>query len=205
MIGRSAVISGFSLTHSMSKKRPKGFNQQRFIEEVPSEYLCGLCKRVAKQPNECSECGHLFCQGCFKYSMRHCSFYRLSQNFFCPICEHTGPLKKTSRILVKIIGSLLLRCKHTGCSQIVELGKVAFHQKECVFREVTCCSRNCGGKGVKRDFVGVVCTHQFIRYMTYQQVRFACSDRCATLTKFEEAVLKKDKAALLGLYFKILK
>ena len=47
----------------MATLKPVGYEYE-FVDQVPEDYFCKLCKHVAREPNIISCCGECFCKGC---------------------------------------------------------------------------------------------------------------------------------------------
>ena len=54
----------------------------RFIDgDPPTKYVCSICTFVARQPQQTSCCGNIFCKNCLELLKYKC------KNFTCPICR----------------------------------------------------------------------------------------------------------------------
>lgn len=90
---------------------------------LPPEFLCPLCKNLARDPKTCSECMQgSFCISCVP---------KLSQS--CPICEATWTDKslKSNPILLKLYNSSEIQCPNPQCSWIGKIPLFFDHQLNC--------------------------------------------------------------------------
>ena len=117
-----------------------GFDEARFHGDVDRNLHCPICLKVFKHPVQCHRNQHLFCTPCIS---RH-----LKQLHRCPTCrEELTPetLVQPPRIVTDMLSSLNITCDYVqrGCHEVVELGVLELHVKQCNFAPVACSNDGC--------------------------------------------------------------
>ena len=114
--------------------------RQRFHGDVNRNLHCPICLKVFKDPVQCHRNQHLFCTPCI---LRH-----LKQLHRCPTChEELTPetLVQPPRIVTDMLSSLNITCDYVqrGCREVVGLGVLELHVKQCNFAPVACSNDGC--------------------------------------------------------------
>ncbi len=110
-----------------------GYSCELFISPVPEELKCGLCKKVARDPNLVSCCGEQFCRGCTAEGKQP-----------CPLCGKEQFTLFTNKRDQKRIISLMVRCamKDRGCEWTGTLEHINAHldasSDNCQYVDVEC-------------------------------------------------------------------
>ena len=128
--------------------KPVGYECE-FVDQVPEDYFCKLCKHVAREPTIASCCTEVLCKACIDAIVQ--------DKKSCPSCEDVeieilGPHKKyTSKIL-----ALEVHCtmKDRGCPWTGQLQRLSAHLDvttgDCEYADVEC-PKKCVQKVQKCD------------------------------------------------------
>ena len=139
----------------------KGYEDERFEHVVSESFHCIICTNVFKDPVMCRpHDGHLFCRACIT---KH-----LVNSQTCPTCMQpltVETLSEAPRGIINILDELRIRCKffHRGCSQMVELGELEKHVKQCGFAPTFCSNEGCNVEVNKHELIHhetAVCEHR---------------------------------------------
>jgi hypothetical protein len=103
--------------------------------EFYNVFVCQICKEVPKQGPiyTCNTGDHATCNDCFQTSK---------------VCKCKADIKYRNKALEKIRTSLPLSCKFrkNGCSSVLTLESLLFHEVDCEWRQIFCpvlgCSSN---------------------------------------------------------------
>ena len=88
--------------------KPVGYEYE-FVNQVPEDYFCKLCKHVAREPNVISCCGECFCKACVDAIIQ--------DKKPCPNCSKTDFTSFLQPKYQRKILALEVRCtmKDRGC------------------------------------------------------------------------------------------
>ncbi len=91
-----------------------------------TDLQCALCMCIVDRPVEMS-CGKLVCCECI---VRHLQDNE-SQPISCQCCgsSHDVSPRPAAEVIVKVVGSLLVHCEHSGCGDVVQLQKLRGHME----------------------------------------------------------------------------
>eukprot|EP01065_Artemidia_motanka_P032614 TRINITY_DN39602_c0_g1_i1.p1 TRINITY_DN39602_c0_g1~~TRINITY_DN39602_c0_g1_i1.p1 ORF type:complete len:429 (+),score=130.70 TRINITY_DN39602_c0_g1_i1:44-1288(+) len=111
-----------------------GLDLSLFLEPVPDDLICVICRAAVSDPHVTEQCGHLFC--------RTCIFRGLQEQRRCPVCRgdvHADQLRRDLRAQ-RQIQRLRVRCTNraAGCEWIGALSDLPAHAASCVHRPVAC-------------------------------------------------------------------
>ena len=112
-----------------------GYDGDLFIENV-EQFLCAICSGVCREPQQISNCGHIFCKPCIGYIISHSGF-----SLKCPL--DNVPITKTQvkedLFLRRLINSFNIKCTmhEKGCEWIGELDCATKHISTCEYRTVS--------------------------------------------------------------------
>lgn len=102
-----------------------------FVEPPPDDLVCLICRYVAREPQQLTCCGRIFCEGCLK---KH-----RSTSPKCPNCSRmisNFPDSRSERQIKSLI--VLCNSKRLGCQWKGELRHLPTHEKECQLSIVEC-------------------------------------------------------------------
>lgn len=126
-----------------------GYDIDRFVngDDIPGEYICGICNDVLEDAQILPHCEHMYCHSCI-------SDWFCTGNTTCPQCRRNVPaglfdLRQAPRPILSIIGKLNMKCEFTvaGCPHIGPLEMMLdAHSRMCIFNPNTCieCPYGCG-------------------------------------------------------------
>ena len=123
--------------------------EYEFVDQVPEDYFCKLCKHVAREPNITSCCGEILCKVCIDVIIQ--------DKKPCPSCESndTKALGLQVKYQRKIL-ALEVRCtmKDRGCPWTGQLQHLDGHLEvttgDCQYVDVKC-PKKCVQKVQKRN------------------------------------------------------
>ncbi len=103
----------------------------QFVSEPPEDLLCLICTFVAKDPQQVTCCGRVYCLGCIGKQRE--------ESPKCPNCSRMISYFPDSRSK-RHIQSLRVRCYSCGlgCVWEGELRNLTAHEKQCTFVRVEC-------------------------------------------------------------------
>ncbi|XP_019856710.1 PREDICTED: TNF receptor-associated factor 6-like [Amphimedon queenslandica] len=106
-----------------------------FLEEPPSDVVCPICHLVAREPQQVSCCGKIYCQSCFS-ELESQSKWRLR----CANCREEEPDSFPDRKTAGQINSLRVAClkRDDGCSWRGALRELDTHLSHCEYANMTC-------------------------------------------------------------------
>lgn len=116
-----------------------------FLEEPPSDVICPICRLVAREPQQVSCCGKIYCKSCFveletqsKWSLR------------CANCREEEPEYFPDRKTAGQINSLRVACtkREEGCIWRGALREMGRHLSRCEYADMSC-PFNCFGCNVR--------------------------------------------------------
>lgn len=142
-----------STNYSVSSKRVStgGYSQKLFFTKPPSEFICGLCRKVLDIPVTCRN-GHLHCIFCITM--------HVSEHHECPVCKYI--MTEDDLVIMESIHSLILDLD-VGCSSL-PIGKDSCQWAgklrdleghlltECNFHLVSCKHKDCSLKVPRREY-----------------------------------------------------
>ncbi|CAD8043807.1 unnamed protein product [Paramecium primaurelia] len=140
-------------------------------ESIDENFLCGICCQLVVNPKECENCQHLYCLECIQDWLK--------KNKICPYrcTEGEIKLKEPHRFVKNSISHLNLKCQNADCDQIIELGLMDSHYKECKHTIQNCQNEGCQDKiknlnleehKQKCQFRKVTCDQCLVIYMISQ-------------------------------------
>lgn len=120
---------------STSPKSVGGYDYQ-YLEQPPQEYVCLVCKLVARKANQTNCCGRIFCKGCLEKLKKH------QVKFTCPGCQETllSDMYHPDTRSQQEIGNLKVCCRNkaSGCEWTGMLREVSDHTTSCKHRLIEC-------------------------------------------------------------------
>ena len=126
--------SHFTSSSAKSEDRPEGGYDYEFVSDPPlDDYICLICTLVAREAQQASCCGKIFCKQCLKECMR--------VNNNCPHCrEDLNGKYFPDRRVIRDIKQLKVYCenKKEGCKWEGELRHAETHHDSCPYRHVEC-------------------------------------------------------------------
>ena len=127
-----------------------------FLQSPPDELFCPICCMVAKQPQQTTCCGRIYCSACLKEYMKRSNK--------CPTCRQDVVMFK-DLVSERRIKNLHVSCenKRNGCKWMGKLRELSDHVAQCDFTMVTCSNEGCS-------------KHLF-RHMVEQHVTSECQYR----------------------------
>ncbi|CAD8198626.1 unnamed protein product [Paramecium pentaurelia] len=96
----------------------QGFERSRFINYNSDSFDCGICQRVPRDPNECADCGQIYCASCLDQQ----------QPLKC-VCGKINLIQKIQGALKKIYDELELKCQF--CQNGIKLNQIQSHEAGC--------------------------------------------------------------------------
>jgi hypothetical protein len=126
------------------------YEDERFEDVVSENFHCVICTNVLKDPVMCCHNEHIFCRACIT---KH-----LARSQLCPSCVEpltVDTLRVPPRIVLNCLSEFKIRCDFydRGCQQIVQLGKLERHVKECGFTPAVCSNEGCQSEMNARDLI----------------------------------------------------
>ena len=122
--------------------------ENEFVDQVPEDYFCKLCKHVAREPNVISCCGECFCKACVDAIIQ--------DKKPCPSCDKTDFTSFLQPKYQRKILALEVRCtmKDRGCEWTGQLQHLDAHLDvttgDCQYVDVEC-PKKCVQKVQKRN------------------------------------------------------
>ena len=127
--------------------KPVG-SEYEFVDQVPEDYFCKLCKHVAREPNLISCCGEIICKGCVDDIIQ--------DKKPCPSCEDSNITSFPHVKYQRKILALEVHCtmKDRGCLWTGQLQHLNAHLDvttgDCQYVDVEC-PKKCVQKVQKRN------------------------------------------------------
>jgi len=155
-----------------------GFELERFVDKVPSSFICLICHEVVQNAKECSVCESLYCSDCITTC--------LEQNgYVCPNRCERAEMNRPGRIIRTNIEDLIMRCKYSknGCSKVDRLARIVTHEQEdCPFNcdMKKCASPICTNKDTIDNMMLFVMPDKQMAQDIY-----VCSLKCAATLEFQ--------------------
>ena len=112
-----------------------GYDGDLFIDNV-EQFLCAICSGVCREPQQISNCGHIFCKPCIGYIISHSGF-----SLKCPL--DNVPISKLQvkedMFLRRLINSFKIKCTshEKGCGWVGELDCATKHILSCEYRTLS--------------------------------------------------------------------
>ena len=122
--------------------------QYEFVDQVPEDYFCKLCKHVAREPNLTTCCGEIICKACIDATVQ--------DKKPCPSCQETELTSLKHVKYQRNILALEVRCtmKDRGCEWTGQLQHLDAHLDvttgDCQYVDVEC-PKKCVQKVQKRN------------------------------------------------------
>lgn len=113
-----------------------------WVETPPSEYVCGHCLHVAKDPQQLRCCGLIYCKNCLVHNDIKCSG--------CDTTVRTNylPDKRINLAIAKLRAYCTNRC--LCCDWIGAVGDMKAHRNSCPFSQALC-DNGCGQMIARKD------------------------------------------------------
>ena len=120
----------------------KGYTY-KFIDMLPDDMICLICRLPACNPHQRDCCGKVFCKACLAEYQKHSSQ--------CPNCRQEGQ-NFFDRRTDRQIKSLRMSCENEekGCTWTGELFDLEPHFKNCPCAEVSC-PNQCSEQVMRKD------------------------------------------------------
>ncbi|XP_068724824.1 TNF receptor-associated factor 5-like isoform X2 [Montipora capricornis] len=120
-----------------------------FVDELQEDQVCPICKGAMRDPVQIVECGHQFCEYCFRRSQRD------DGGLHCPLDGKSLPDNNAffeDVACKRKICSLRVKCKQhrRGCKWIGEIRNYLDHYEICQFEDQVC--ENCS-MSIERQFM----------------------------------------------------
>lgn len=114
---------------------PMGGYDYLFLEEPPSDVVCPICCLVAKDPQQVSCCGKIYCHSCLT-ELETQSKWR----FRCANCRDEEPESFPDRKTSGQINALRVAClkREDGCDWRGALRELEPHLSRCEYANMTC-------------------------------------------------------------------
>lgn len=114
---------------------PLGGYDYLFLEEPPSDVICPICCLVAREPQQVSCCGKIYCLSCFT-ELEAQSKWRLR----CANCREEEPESFPDRKTAGQINSLRIAClkREDGCTWRGALRELEKHFSRCEYSNMIC-------------------------------------------------------------------
>ena len=121
----------------------QGITTDRLHNNTLNDHLiCPICKKIYWNPQECQECGIIYCEPCLKIS--------LEKNNRCPSCRK-GAKFGTCKSLLRRLDALQFKCNNLQCSDIMGYKELPFHI--CPYDTLYCQIEGCTWKGQRTNFL----------------------------------------------------
>jgi hypothetical protein len=184
----------------LNKELITGFPLDLFESPPNPQFLCQVCQMVVKKPVECSFCGKLHCEMCVKNPETF-----TSGKFQCQNCGKEGKIVPPSKVLVKMICEMKVRCRffESGCSGFFKISDCPRHELTCLFRQVRCANHQfCENIGILKDFFeSELRSHSSV----VRPKSFSCSKECSLMVCFKRMIQENNLQSALEEYFKLLR
>ena len=112
---------------------PEGYDYELVSGPPSDDYICLICTLIAREAQQASCCGKIFCKQCLEKSAR--------ANNNCPHCrEDLNGKYFPDRRAIRDINQLQVYCKNKteGCKWEGELHHAETHHDSCPYRHVEC-------------------------------------------------------------------
>eukprot|EP00824_Muranothrix_gubernata_P014381 TRINITY_DN29894_c0_g1_i2.p1 TRINITY_DN29894_c0_g1~~TRINITY_DN29894_c0_g1_i2.p1 ORF type:complete len:303 (-),score=24.28 TRINITY_DN29894_c0_g1_i2:8-868(-) len=136
------------------------------------ELYCVICCMVPRDPMECASCSQLFCKKCIQKWMH-------GKNQ-CPNRCDGKNIRMASKVIVKLIRNLEIKCVH--CGMVKKIESIDKHQAEC--KKPKCANDAC------ETLESAITTPQHVFLKGEKKV--TCSLQCKFVAQLQE-VLTKDE------------
>ena len=109
-----------------------GYDSDLFIDNI-EQFQCAICSGVCRDPQQISNCGHIFCKPCISYIISHSGF-----SLKCPLDNQpiSRQQVKDDLFLKRLINSFKIKCTEheKGCEWTGELDSASRHILSCGYR-----------------------------------------------------------------------
>ena len=126
-----------------------GYNLTFTNDEAASQYQCHICSLVAREPQQATCCGKIYCKNCLEASKKK------RPKTICPVCSRplTGKYFKDVRAEHEIM-TLQVNCSNTdsGCQWEGTVNDIEAHLDSCPYQLIPC-TNECG-EDVRRSELG---------------------------------------------------
>ncbi|XP_070376830.1 uncharacterized protein [Dermacentor albipictus] len=157
----------------------------RFVDDVPSSRVCGLCRMIPKRM-VILPCGDALCQSCFEGSVGRCPLDQVQfEEAECVVCEFPG---RTANTLKVYCWNEAHGCEYTGTMDRM----LEHYENECTFHAVECL--RCGEGVQHRDLP----THYAAGCSAGVSTAITESSQPAAVTLEDLNASLEDVKALLG-------
>ena len=105
-------------------------------ENLFCELQCPLCLGLVWSPNDCSECGKIFCEYCINLSLKN-------SGKSCPCCKSKKAEFRLTKSLNSFFGKIKIKCINKGCKDKPEYFDYIKHLEKCSYRLYHCKNEGC--------------------------------------------------------------
>ena len=129
--------------NSLFEGNTQGITTDRLLSNTLNDHLiCPICEKIYWNPQECRECGIVYCEPCLKIS--------LEKNERCPSCKK-GAKFGACKSLLRRLDALQFNCNKGQCSDLMGYQDLANHV--CPFDTLNCEIEGCTWKGNRNNFL----------------------------------------------------
>ncbi|XP_057306330.1 E3 ubiquitin-protein ligase NRDP1-like [Hydractinia symbiolongicarpus] len=153
-----------------------------------SSFICAICLEIADEAVETNCCHHLFCERCLNGMLERP----------CPHCRKNLKVE-VAHFARRIIGNMMVECKHSGCELKISRSELEQHQSKCEHRLYTCPSKTCVFSGSKRNFATHLCeAHQTEVVNNAEKCFLTDEQKTSTKDRIRKTTNKYGRSARLG-------
>jgi len=198
--------------HFVKKKRRKLFLEyaKEMEENMKRSLTCSIDQEIFRNPTLLT-CGHTFCLTCVKKLIEIAK--EKGQNTFpCPLCKHNNNVQeeefKPNHLAKSQVETLTLRCRNTGCNQLLKGCEWEKHEEEeCDYRRCKCKNRanGCLFESAYKDIHPHLmedCEHYACKYQKYGCSFLGRKDSIIQHCQNNECIYHKLRGFLKGTYEK---
>ena len=123
-----------------------------FVDPIPEEYRCRICKDVLQKLQETECCGQHYCKDCLEKSLQGRKVNKATATKQCPHCQADNFNHIKYLPLERKIKDLKVYCpnRHEGCVVEVRLGAIENHKQKCDYATVSCLN-SCGEQLLRKE------------------------------------------------------
>ena len=139
-----------------------------FVDTIPEEYRCSICKDVLQEPHATECCGQHFCKDCLEKSLqRQKGTIGRRATTQCPHCRADNFNHIKYLPLERKIKDLKVYCpnRYKGCVDRVRLGDIENHEQKCDYATLSC-PNSCGEQLLRKELqlhLDEVCKRRKVR------------------------------------------
>ena len=137
-----------------------GISTER-ISEMPKSInpmlICGTCKKMYWDPQECEKCSTTFCLPCMRQhseeeEVKESNNPTLNEKQYCPVCKETTPFEAVKFLSKKITNTYKFKCiEEPSCKSLISYKDLPFHL--CGQEKTSCQVEGCVWEGEVRKRV----------------------------------------------------